>query len=165
MLTAVQVYTSSKRFLDAYAAVMRPLSEAVNMAQTAVDILLFLANNPGLDTAKDICTYRQLKPGIVSFHVEKLVQKGYLARRAVPGDRRKSRLICTEKAAPVIEQGRVLQNRFTERMIAGLEPAELETCLHCFTVFEQNLIEMAETAVLSISTRPESSETERRKSK
>lgn len=68
------------------------------MAQPAVDILLFLANNPGRDTARDICTYRKLKPAIVSFHVDKLAREGYLLRQAVPGDRRKCRLVPTEKA-------------------------------------------------------------------
>ena len=86
MLTASQVYTYTRRILDAYAAVMQPLSAELDMAQNAVDILLFLANNPGLDTARDICTYRKLKPGIVSFHVDNLVREGYLLRTRDPGD-------------------------------------------------------------------------------
>ena len=92
MLTASQVYTYTRRILDAYAAVMQPLSAELDMAQNAVDILLFLANNPGLDTARDICTYRKLKPGIVSFHVDNLVREGYLLRTRDPGDRRRCRL-------------------------------------------------------------------------
>ena len=99
MLNASQVYTYTRRILDAYAAVMQPLSAELDMAQNAVDILLFLANNPGLDTARDICTYRKLKPGIVSFHVDNLVRGGYLLRTRDPGDRRRCRLVCTDKAA------------------------------------------------------------------
>ena len=85
VLNAAQVYTYTRRILDAYAAVMQPLSAELDMAQNAVDILLFLANNPGLDTARDICTYRKLKPGIVSFHVDNLVRGGYLLRTRDPG--------------------------------------------------------------------------------
>ena len=85
MLTASQVYTYTRRILDAYAVVMQPLSAELDMAPNAVDILLFLANNPGLDTARDICTYRKLKPGIVSFHVDNLVREGYLLRTRDPG--------------------------------------------------------------------------------
>ena len=85
MLTASQVYTYTRRILDAYAAVMQPLSAELDMAQNAVDILLFLANNPGLDTARDICTYRKLKPGIVSFHLDNLVRGGYLLRTRETG--------------------------------------------------------------------------------
>ena len=85
MKTASQLYAALRRFQDAYAAALRPLCERTGMAQGAVDILLFLANNPGLDTARDICLYRRLKPGIVSLHVESLAREGYLERRPVPG--------------------------------------------------------------------------------
>ena len=59
MPTAVDIYTAVRRFETAYASAMRPLAEQLSMAQPAVDILLFLANNPGRDTARDICTYRK----------------------------------------------------------------------------------------------------------
>lgn len=47
MPTAVDIYTAVRRFETAYASAMRPLAEQLSMAQPAVDILLFLANNPG----------------------------------------------------------------------------------------------------------------------
>ena len=37
MLNAAQVYTYTRRILDAYAAVMQPLSAELDMAQNAVD--------------------------------------------------------------------------------------------------------------------------------
>lgn len=135
MLNAAQVYTYTRRILDAYAAVMQPLSAELDMAQNAVDILLFLANNPGLDTARDICTYRKLKPGIVSFHVDNLVRGGYLLRTRDPGDRRRCRLVCTDKAAPIIARGQALQEQFAAQMSAGLAPDALETFQRCLTAF------------------------------
>ena len=144
MLTASQVYTHSRLLLDAYAGIMRPLSAELNMAQTAVDILMFLANNPGYDTAKDICTMRHLKTGIVSFHVEKLVQEGYLERQNVPGDRRKCRLVCTEKAAAIIEKGRALQAKFMRKMTKGLEKEQIDTLVTCLETFEKNLSGIAQ---------------------
>jgi len=86
MLTASQIGTAARRFQAAYAAVMAPLSRELDMAPSALDILLYLANNPGRDTARDICAYRHLKPGIVSLHVERLVTEGYLTRSPVPGN-------------------------------------------------------------------------------
>ena len=144
MLTASQVYTHSRLLLDAYAGIMRPLSAELNMAQTAVDILMFLANNPGYDTAKDICTMRHLKPGIVSFHVENLVQEGYLERQNVPGDRRKCRLVCTEKAASIIEKGRALQAKFMRQMTKGLEKEQIDALVTCLETFEKNLSGIAQ---------------------
>ena len=101
MMTASQFYVMARRLEDAYAAQMRSLCKETGVAQTAMDILLFLHNNPGYDTARDICTYRQLKPALVSLYIENLVQLGFLAREGVPGDRRKCRLVLTEAAAQI----------------------------------------------------------------
>ena len=139
MLTASQIGTAARRFQAAYAAVMAPLSRELDMAPSALDILLYLANNPGRDTARDICTYRHLKPAIVSFHVEKLAGEGYLERQPVPGDRRKCRLVCTEKAGPVIQRGRAVQETFSRQLTEGLTEEELETCFRCFAVFGENM--------------------------
>ena len=144
MLPAVRFYTYAKRFEEAYTTVMRPLTVERKMAQPAVDILLFLANNPGMDTARDICTYRHLKPSIVSFHVDNLVRQGYLERQDIPGDRRKCRLVCTDKAAPVIQRGRAVQEAFSRQLTEGLTPEELEICFCCFTVFGENMTRLTD---------------------
>lgn len=47
---------------------------------------------------------QKIKANLVSVHVDRLVKEGYLERRAVEGDRRKTELICTQKAQPVIEK-------------------------------------------------------------
>ncbi|MDD5952112.1 MAG: MarR family winged helix-turn-helix transcriptional regulator [Oscillospiraceae bacterium] len=138
-----QFYAYLRKFREAYDGAMEPLSVELSMAQTAVELLLFLANNPETNTARDICFYLHLKPGIVSFHVENLVRDGFLERRPVPEDRRKWRLVPTEKAEPVVQRGRALQADFCDRMNRGLSEQELNLCSHCFTVFEQNLSDMA----------------------
>ena len=139
MTNAYQVYTGARQLLEGYAAAMQPLCRREGLAPNGVDILLFLANNPGLDTARDICTYRGLKPGIVSFHVDRLVTEGYLLRQGVPGDRRKTMLLCTEKAAPIIAQGRVLQHSFAEQLASGLSEEDLAHFRRCIAVFDRNI--------------------------
>ena len=139
MLPAVRFYTYAKRFEEAYAAVMRPLTVELGMAQPAVDILLFLANNPGCETAGAICRMRGLKPAIVSFHIDRLVGEGFLQRQPVPGDRRKTALVLTEKAAPVIEQGRRLQKSFADRLTEGLGAEDLAHFRRCVAAFERNI--------------------------
>ena len=143
-MTASQFYVMARRLEDAYAAQMRSLCKETGVAQTAMDILLFLHNNPGYDTARDICTYRHLKPSIVSFHVDNLVQQGYLERQDIPEDRRKCRLVCTDKAAPVIRRGRAVQETFSRQLTEGLTPEELEICFRCFTVFGENMTRLTD---------------------
>ena len=144
MMTASQFYVMARRLEDAYAAQMRSLCKETGVAQTAMDILLFLHNNPGYDTARDICTYRHLKPSIVSFHVDNLVQQGYLERQDIPEDRRKCRLVCTDKATPVIRRGRAVQETFSRQLTEGLTPEELEICFRCFTVFGENMTRLTD---------------------
>lgn len=138
-LTASAMFANAARFTDAYHAVIAPLCEKTQLPPAAVDILLFLANNPGHDTAAAVCRMRGLKPGIVSFHVDRLVTEGYLLRQGVPGDRRKTMLLCTEKAAPIIAQGRVLQHSFAEQLASGLSEEDLEHFRRCITVFDRNI--------------------------
>ena len=139
MMNASQFYVMARRLQDAYATQMRPLCEETGMAQTAIDILLFLHNNPGCDTARDICTYRQLKPALVSLYVENLVQSGHLRRESVPEDRRKSRLILTAQALPVVQKGLAVQTAFTARMLEGLSDEDLAAGQRCLAVINQNI--------------------------
>lgn len=105
----------------AYSAVCKPFCKEFNLPQTAFDILMFLGNNPAYKTASDIVEIRHIKANLVSIHVERLVQEGYLIRRPVKGDRRKTELVCTDKARPVIERGRQLQNSFAENLLADTD--------------------------------------------
>lgn len=144
LLTASAMFANAARFADAYHAALSPLCAETGLPPAAADILLFLANNPGMDTARDICTYRHLKPSIVSFHVDNLVQQGYLERQDIPEDRRKCRLVCTDKAAPVIRRGRAVQETFSRQLTEGLTPEELEICFRCFTVFGENMTRLTD---------------------
>lgn len=138
-LTAAKLPRPAKRFMDAYSAAMQPLSREFAIPQTAAEILLFLANNPENRTAKDICTMRQLKPGIVSLHVDTLVTLGFLERKSVPGDRRKLHLEPTEKASSIIARGRQMQERFAQTLAQGLSPEELSCFARCMETISQNL--------------------------
>ena len=66
----------------AYAALCKPLCQKLHLPQTAFDILMFLANNPGYQTASDVVEVRKLKANLVSVNVDRLVQEGYLVREA-----------------------------------------------------------------------------------
>ena len=137
LLTASAMFANAARFSDAYHAALSPLCAETGLPPAAADILLFLANNPGCETAGAICRMRGLKPAIVSFHIDRLVGEGFLQRQPVPSDRRKTALVLTEKAAPVIEQGRRLQKSFADRLTEGLR-AEAHF-RRCVAAFERNI--------------------------
>ena len=96
----------SRKLALAYNAVCKPLCRELGLSKTAFDILMFLGNNPTYKTARDVVELRCLKANLVSVNVDRLVQEGYLVRRQAAGDRRKTELLCTDKAQPVIARGR-----------------------------------------------------------
>ncbi len=112
---------TAKKFSLAYRQVCRPLCRELGLPQTAFDILMFLGNNPAYKTARDIVEMRRIKANLVSVHVDRLVREGYLERQQVPGDRRKTLLLCTDKAQPVIAKGRLLQEDFFEKLLDGMD--------------------------------------------
>ena len=128
----------------AYGAACRPLCQELGLPQTAFDILMFLANNPGYKTASDIVEVRHIKANLVSVNVDKLVQEGLLERRPVPGDRRKTELLCTEKAQPIIERGHALQEAFVQSLVAGIDETQMQ--LFCKTIgqMSRNLEKLVE---------------------
>ena len=111
----------------------------LDLPQTAFDILMFLGNNPKYKTAGEIVEIRHIKANLVSVNVDKLVREGYLERKTVEGDRRKTELICTEKAMAVISRGREIQREFLDKMLANLGDGELKAFLSALGVIKGNL--------------------------
>ena len=134
------------KMLQAYNACCRGLCQELKIPQTAFDILLFLGNNPALNTARDIVEVRKIKANLVSVNVDRLVQEGYLERRSVPGDRRKAYLVCTEKAKPVIRRGQEIQAAFFRRLFDGVDEELQEKFRRVIRAVEENLDTMIEEA-------------------
>lgn len=135
---AVQMHGHARAFEEAYAVVLRPLCAELSLPQNALDILLFLVNNPGYDTARDICLYRHMKPGIVSFHIDRLVGEGYLARKSDEKDRRVTHLAVTEAAEPVVARGRALQAALGKRLMEGLGDEDRALFCRCIATISEN---------------------------
>ena len=64
-----------------YSALFSPLLERCGLTQLEADILMFLANNPEYDTARDIVEKRRLAKSHVSVGVDALAERGLLERR------------------------------------------------------------------------------------
>lgn len=132
------------QLLDAaYAQCRKPLCRELELPQTALDILLFLANNPEYKTARDIVEVRHLKANLVSVNVTRLVDEGYLRRLAAAGDRRKTLLELTEKAEPIVARGREFQKEFYEKLFLGVSQGDREALSRILGNLEQNLEKIA----------------------
>lgn len=131
-----------RKVVLAYNAACKPLCKELDLPQTAFDILMFLGNNPECKTASEIVEIRRIKANLVSINVDRLVRDEYLVRCAINGDRRKTQLICTEKANKVIERGQKLQNDFTDRVFANMTDDVRNAFSSAMSIIEENLNEM-----------------------
>ena len=128
-----------RKLLEVYNDACKPLCKELKLPQTAFDILMFLANNPQYQTARDIVKVRNIKANLVSINIDKLVKEGYLRREAIEGDRRKTKLICTKKAQPVIKEGQKLQQEFVDKLFKNTIKEDKEIFIHVMQTMDKNL--------------------------
>ena len=135
---------SAKTVLSAYSTVCKPLCKEYGLSQTAFDILMFLGNNPKYKTAGEIVEVRRIKANLVSVNVDRLVNEGYLIRKPIEGDRRKTELVCTEKSRQIIIRGREVQGAFIEKMFEGIDGETRKAINTASEIIKDNLKKIAE---------------------
>ncbi len=118
----------------------KSISEETGMNATAIEILMFFYTNPDYCTAKDLCNLKNIKPNLASFHIEKLVQNGYILRESVVGDRREVKLVVTEKSSEIIKKGTLIRDKIIHDIINGIAKEEM----NAFARFMKQIGENAE---------------------
>ena len=64
---------------------------------------------------------------------------GFLKREEVENDRRKTKLVCTDKSKVFIEKGKKLQHQFASELAVGLSDEDLIIFEKCMNKFESNI--------------------------
>lgn len=109
-----------------YSKCIGSICAAHNVSRMEIDILLFLANNPCFDTAKDITRIRYLSKSQVSVSIKLLEERGFLKKRYMEGNRKTAHLVISEPASDIISDGRAAQKRFFEIMLKDFAREEME---------------------------------------
>ncbi len=117
---------SIRRTTKLYEQMLKVVCEKYQLTQIEADIISFLQNNPGKDTAKDIAELRMLSKGNVSQAVEQLIQRSLLQRQQDTADRRKIPLSLLPEAKPIMEEIANTRNEFLECVFLGFSEAERE---------------------------------------
>lgn len=122
-----------------YSLLFLPLLEQHRLTQLEADILLFLANNPEYDTARDIVEIRHLAKSHVSIGVDALAERGLLQRLRLGGNRKTIHLRLTDAAAPIVEQGRAIQQAYAGRIFDGFSEAEQQELFRLLDRVSENV--------------------------
>ena len=132
-----QVLRFSQRFRKYCDGQFAPLLAEADLTMREVHVLLFLANNPGYDTARDIVELRGLAKSQVSQAVELLAAEGFLLRTPDEADRRVVHLSITPAGLPLARECQTIQTACGQRLLAGLsEEQEQQLALLLGTVLD-----------------------------
>ena len=115
----------SQQFGKFYACQFTPLLERTGLTMREVHVLLFLANNPDYDTARDVTLYRGMSKSQVSQAVELLCAEGLLQRTPDGTDRRMVHLSITPEGRPLARECQGLQEHCGARLLDGLSPEQV----------------------------------------
>ena len=125
-----------------YTRYLEPVCREWDLTRNELDVVLFLANNPGCDRAADIVSVRRIAKSHVSLSVGNLEKRQLLIREYEEGDRRAAHLKLTEAAQSVVREGQHLQKEFFTRMFEGLTRQELEQWGEVLTKICRNIDSM-----------------------
>ncbi len=75
-----------------------------NFMPNEIEVLMFLTNNKGRNTAKEISLYKGISKSLVCKSVDSLVRRGFLFRKTDESDKRIDRLFLTESALDIAEK-------------------------------------------------------------
>lgn len=128
-----------------YTQFLSPVFEKHNLTYMELTVLLFLANNPTLDTASHIVKCRNLSKSHVSMSVRSLTEKGLLEGMYQDGDRRAVHLKPTQLADEIIAEGREAQRAFMNVVFSGFTPEELKTLSLLIEKTDKNIAEYSDS--------------------
>ena len=100
---------------------------------------MFLANNPGYDSASDIAHFRNISKGLVAKSVETLCERGYLRAGKDLKDRRLIHLSLTDKSDDIVARLRKCRQEFAGKLYAGVPQEDMEAMARTTKVINENL--------------------------
>lgn len=114
----------SQQFRKFYDRQFDPLLRKTGLTMREVHVLLFLVNNPGYDTAREVTALRGLSKSQVSQAVELLAAEGVLRRTPDRDDRRLVHLAITPAGEPLARACQAIQASCGRRLLEGLTREE-----------------------------------------
>ena len=141
-MNPISFLSLASKTAKAYESFCRPVCKKHQINQTCLDVILFLANNPDYNTARDLCELRGIRSGNASVAIDTLVGRGLLARQTDPDDQRITRLVLTPEAEPIIIDGRETQQQFGNRLVQGVSAQELQICADTILKLGANISDM-----------------------
>ena len=120
-----------KAITSYYELLSGEVCDRYELTQMEYDILMFLHNNPQLNTAAEIVKIRKSTKSHVSTSLKKLENRGFVKRIQSEDNKKHIEIILLDKAELIIEAGHNAQKQFAKNVLSGLTE-EKQVCINIF---------------------------------
>ena len=96
-----------------------------SLSPSEINILIFLANNPSMNTNKELGICLGVSKGLISRGIDSLLKKHYITILSDTNDRRVRRLLLTEEATPLLKKVENLRAEIEAKILHDISQNEL----------------------------------------
>ncbi|MDO4482276.1 MAG: helix-turn-helix domain-containing protein [Bacillota bacterium] len=126
---------------ELYQTILNPVCVKYGITHTEATVLLFLANNPHCDTARDIVERRRITKSAVSAATRDLQERGLIKGKYTNGNHRSIHLTICDSAKEIVEEGNKAQNDFFSVLTEGFTENEKTEFRRYFERVTENISE------------------------
>lgn len=124
---------------ELYQTIFDPVCSKYKLNHTEIVVLMFLKNNPGYDTAKDIVERRGFTKSSVSMAVRSLQDRGLIKGEYINGNHRSIHLKLCPLSEEIINDGLKAQEKFFSILTDGFSESEKEILKGCYLKVAKNI--------------------------
>lgn len=121
-----------KTITSYYELLSGEVCDRYELTQMEYDILMFLHNNPQLNTAAEIVKIRKSTKSHVSTSLKKLENRGFVKRTQSEDNKKHIEIVLLDRAALIVEAGLNAQKQFAQDVLSGLTKEERHMCIKVF---------------------------------
>ena len=121
-----------KTITSYYELLSGEVCDRYELTQMEYDILMFLHNNPQLNTAAEIVKIRKSTKSHVSTSLKKLENRGFVKRIQSEDNKKHIEIVLLDRAALIVEAGINAQKQFAQDVLSGLTEEERHMCIKIF---------------------------------
>ena len=121
-----------KTITSYYELLSGEVCDQYGLTQMEYDILMFLHNNPQLNTAAEIVKIRKSTKSHVSTSLKKLENRGFVKRIQSEDNKKHIEIVLLDRAALIVEAGLNAQKQFAQDVLSGLTKEERHMCIKVF---------------------------------
>ena len=126
-------------FKKIYDQSLEPVCKKYQLTRMELDILLFLANNPGYDTAKEIIERRRLTKSHVSMSLKDLERRELVQKEYYPGNQKTAHLKLSSASIQMVAEGQQAQKKFFQTVFRDFNPEDVSRMEDYFERMRKNM--------------------------